>query len=61
MGGQLADNLRLVADNHIALHQIFQLADVARPGILHHAADGIVAEGGRLLPVVLAVLAQEEI
>src|SRR5512147_2989228 len=61
VSGKLADDLRFVADNHVALNQVFQLADIARPVVFHHPADGIVAEGRRLLAVKLAVLAQKEI
>src|SRR5689334_5451303 len=60
MGRKLADNLGLITDNHISFYEVFQLANVTRPGILHHAADGVVAEGGWVLPVEFAVLALEE-
>src|SRR5581483_10209166 len=61
VGGKLADDLRFVAHNHIALHEVFQLADVARPAVLHHAGQRVLAERPRLLRIKLAVFAQEEL
>ena len=61
MSGKLADDLGLVPDNHISLYEIFQFSDVPRPGVLHHAADGIIAESGRVLSVEIAVLALKEV
>src|SRR5438270_184294 len=60
MRGELADDLCLVADDHIPLHQIFEFTDIARPGVLHHSADGVIRKCGRLLAVVFAVFAEEE-
>src|SRR5207248_10888371 len=51
----------LITNDHVALHQVFKHANVSRPRVFHHAADGIFGKRRRLLAVILAVLAKEEL
>ena len=57
--GQLTNDLRFIAHNHIAFHHVFQFADISRPGILHHPIHGKLAEHRQLLAIVLAVFFEE--
>src|SRR5919204_734573 len=61
MGGELANDLRLVAYDDIPFNQILQFADIAGPGILHHASYRVITEWRRLLSVIFAVFSKEEL
>src|SRR5579884_434164 len=60
MSGELPDNLRFIADNGVALHEVFELANISRPRILHHALKRIVTEGCGSFAIVLAVFLKKE-
>ena len=59
MNGKFADDLCFVADDNVALHQIFQFADITGPRVFDHALNSVLAESRRVLAVELAVLMQE--